>query len=142
MDILNQILLWLHLTALALGGVASFGIPVVGSKMPTATAETRPMLFSVMKGLSRVAQVVLGLLLITGPILFWLKWSFTAPSMTWFGIKMLLVVILIGGVIFSGVNGRRIEAGNREAAALQPRVGMAMMLVLLGVILTAVFAFE
>jgi uncharacterized membrane protein len=142
MDIFNDLLLWLHLVALALGGVASFGIPVIGGKMPGATPEMRPVLFSAMKGLSRVAQVGLGLLLVTGPILFWLKWSFTAPSMTWFAIKMLLVLILIGGVIFSGVNARRIEAGNRDAAALQPRVGMAMMLVLLGVILAAVFAFE
>jgi uncharacterized membrane protein len=141
-DVLNHILLWLHLVGLGLGTVASFGIPVVGGKMPTATAETRPILFSVIKGLSRVAQTGLGVLLITGPILFWLKWRFTAPSMTWFGIKMVLVLILIGGVIFSAVNARRIEAGNREAAALQPRIGMAMMLVLLGVILSAVFAFE
>ena len=142
MDILNHLLVWLHLVALALGGVASFGIPVVGSKMAAATAETRPVVFSVMMGLSRVAQIGLGLLLVTGPILFWLKWSFTAPSMIWFGIKMLLVLILIGGVIFSGVNARRIQAGNREAAALQPRIGMGIMLVLLGIIFSAVFAFE
>ena len=139
---LNNILLWLHLAALALGGVASFGIPVVGSKMAAATPETRPVLFSVTRGLSRVAQIGLAILLVTGPILYWQKWNFTAPSMMWFGIKMLLVVILIGGVIFSGVNAKRIQAGNREAAALAPKVGMAMMLVLLGVILTAVLAFE
>lgn len=142
MEILNNILFWLHMTALALGGVGSFGIPVVGNQMRTATAETRPVLFAIMMGLSRVAQIGLGLLIVTGPLLFWLKWSFSPPSIAWFAIKMVLVVILIGGVIFSGINAGRIQAGNREAAALQPRIGMAMMLVLLAIIFSAVFAFE
>ena len=33
--------------ALAAGGVAAFGLPVVGSRMPTATPETRPTLFKI-----------------------------------------------------------------------------------------------
>ena len=142
MDVFNNILFWIHLTSLGLGGAAAFGLAVVGSKMPTATAETRPLLFSIAHGLSRVGQVGIGLLIVTGPLLFWLKYSFTAPSMTWFGIKMALVVLLLVLVIYAGINTNRAEKGDRDAAKRSPTIGMAAMLTFVAIILTAVFAFE
>ena len=42
MDVFVNLLFFVHLLALALGGAAAFGIPVVGSRIPGATAELRP----------------------------------------------------------------------------------------------------
>jgi hypothetical protein len=142
MDILANILFWLHLIGLGLGAVASFGIPVVGRQMATATPESRPALVGVTMGLSRVGQMGLGTLIVTGPLVFWLKWNFSAPSMIWFGIKMVLVVILIVIVAYAGMNGRKIVQGDREAIARAPQIGMAGLVVLLAVMFSAVFAFE
>jgi hypothetical protein len=141
MDILNSLLLWIHLVALAAGGVATFGIPVVGSKMATATPETRPLLFSIVMGMSKIGRAGLGLLIVTGPLLFWLKWNFTSLDMVWFGIKMVLVLVLLGLVIFAGINANRAQAGDRAAAMRQPQIGMASMAVFLLIVLSAVFAF-
>lgn len=141
MDIFNSLLLWVHLAALALGGVASFGIPVVGSKMAAATPETRPLLFSIIMGLSQVGRVGFGLLIVTGPLLFWLKWNFTAPDIMWFSIKMVLVVVLLGLVIFAGINATRVQGGDRAAATRQPQIGMASVVTFLLIVLSAVFAF-
>ena len=58
MEIINNLLLWLHLTALAAGAVPAFGMPVVGSKMRAATPETRAVLFSIAHGLSSVGRGV------------------------------------------------------------------------------------
>ena len=142
MDYLNSVLFWIHLVALAMGGAATFGIPVAGSKMPTATAETRPLLFAIVEGLSRVGRIGFGLLIVTGPLLVWLKYGGTAGFTFWFWVKMVLVVILFGIVIFAGINGKRAQGGDMAAAKRSPQIGMAGMITFLLVVAAAVLAFD
>lgn len=142
MDYLNSLLFWIHLVALAAGGVATFGLPVVGSKMMGASAETRPVLWSIIHGLSRIGRIGLGLLIITGPLLVWLKYSGTSGFTYWFWVKMVLVVILLGLVIFAGINAKRAETGDMAAAKRSPQIGMAAMLTFLLVVAAAVLAFD
>lgn len=141
MDIINQLLLWLHLIGLGLGAVASFGMPVVGRQMATA-GEARPVLFKVAGGLSSIGRAGFGLLIVTGPILFWTKWSGSAPAMAWFTAKMVLVLVLLGVIIYGGINAKRAQGGDMAAAKRQPQIGMVGLAAFLGVILCAVFAFE
>ena len=91
MDIVISLLFWIHLVALGLGAVASFGLPVVGAQMPTATAETRPTLFRVAEGLTRLGRIGLGTLIVTGPLLVWLKFGGMAGFTWWFTAKMVFV---------------------------------------------------
>ena len=142
MDYLNDILFWIHLVSLAAGGAATFGIPVVGSKIGGASAETRPVLFSIVHGLSRIGRTAIGLLIITGPLLVWLKYGGTSGFTFWFWIKMVLVVILLGLIIFAGINTKRGEGGDVEAAKRGPVIGMAAMVTFLLVVAAAVLAFE
>jgi hypothetical protein len=142
MDYLNSALFWIHLVALAMGGVASFGIPVVGSKMMAASPETRPLLFSVMEGLGRIGRIGFGLLIVTGPLLVWLKYGGTAGFTYWFWVKMALIVILLGIIIYSGINGKRAQGGDVSAAKRAPQIGMAGMVTFLLVIAAAVLAFD
>ena len=142
MDILNNVLFWIHLVSLALGGAASFGIPVVGSMMPTATAETRPVLFKVADGLSKVSRGGLAGLIITGPLLVWLKFGGTAGFTGWFWAKMVLVVLLIVVIVWAGMNAKRAEGGDMAAAKRAPMIGGIAMLLLLAVVFCAVFAFN
>ena len=141
MDIVNNLLFWVHLTALAVGGAASFGIPVVGSRMPSAAPETRPLLMQIMMGLSKVGRVGLGLLIITGPLLVWLKYGGVDGFTYWFWVKMALVVLLLAGVIYSGILLKRTMAGG-PPSPLMPRLGMINTLILLAIILSAVLAFQ
>lgn len=141
MDVLNDILFWIHLVSLGLGGAAAFGLPVVGSKMAGATAETRPLLFSIANGLSTVGRVGIGLLLVSGPLMIWLKFGGFADINMWFWVKMVLVVVLLGLVIYAGINGKRAEAGDREAAMRAPKVGMAATATYVLVIGSAVLTF-
>lgn len=142
MGVLNNILFWIHLVSLSLGGAATFGIPVVGRMMPTATNETRPLLFRVAKGLSTISRVGLGLLIITGPLLVWLKFGGTVGFTAWFWAKMVLVVLLLVAVIYAGINAKAAEGGDMAAAKRGPMIGLVAMLLLLGVVFCAVFAFN
>jgi uncharacterized membrane protein len=142
MGILTNILFWIHLSALSLGGAATFGIPVVGRLMPTATNDTRPLLFKVAKGLSTVSRAGLGLLIITGPLMVWLKFGGTEGFTAWFWAKMVLVVLLLVAVIYAGINANAAERGDMAAAKRAPMIGTVAMLLLLGVVLCAVFAFN
>jgi putative membrane protein len=142
MEIINNLLLWLHLTALAAGAVPAFGMPVVGSKMRAATPETRAVLFSIAHGLSSVGRGAFAVLLVTGPLLVWLKFGGVSGLSWWFSLKMLLVLILLIGVIYSGMLLKRAEGGDAGAARLMPRLGGGLMVVYLGVVLSAVFAFN
>ena len=142
MDVVNNLLLWLHLMALALGGTAAFGIPVVGRKMPTAAAEMRPTLLSIMHGLSSVGRAGIGTLIVTGPLIVWLKYGGFGGVNVWFWVKMVLVVGLLAGVIYAGILLKRTMSGDTASAQQSPRVGMVNMALFLGIVFSAVFAFE
>lgn len=142
MDIVIRLLFWVHIAALALGGTAAFGIPVVGRRMPAATPETRPALLGIVKGLSTVGRAGIGTLIITGPLIAWLKYGGFATFGIWFWIKMVLVLGLLAGVIYAGILLKRTEGGDAASAQQLPRVGMVNILLFLGVMFSAVFAFE
>jgi len=142
MDVLVNLLFWIHLTALAFGGAAAFGIPVVGSRMRSATAETRPLLFSLADSLSKLGRGAIGALIITGPLMVWLKFGGTAGFTWWFWAKMVLVVLLLIAIIYAGINAKRAEGGDMAAAQRAPMLGMTAAGLFILVILCAVFAFN
>ena len=140
MDIVNDLLLWVHLISLGLGGAASFGIPVVASRLPSAAPEMRPMLLQIMKGLSTLGRAGLGLLIVTGPLLVWLGHGGVGGFNVWFWVKMVLVLLLLLGVIYAGLLLRRAAAGGPPSPRSAP-IGMINSLLFIGIVLTAVFAF-
>jgi uncharacterized membrane protein len=81
-------------------------------------------------------------LIITGPLMLWLKFGGHAPSDSWFMVKMVLVLIVIVGVIVNGLAFRRLRNGDVAATAMatQSRIVTSVALVL--VVLAAVFAFN
>ena len=142
MDIINSLLFWLHFIGLGLGAVATFGLPVAGSQMPSATAETRPTLFKIANSLTRIGRMGLGVLIVTGPLLFWLKWQGSAPAMGWFTAKMVLVVLLLILVIVAGITSKRAQNGDQAAAKRMPMLSMIGIALFVCVLLCAVFAFS
>jgi uncharacterized membrane protein len=142
MNILVNLLFWLHLLALVGGGASSVAMPVIGSKLATADGATRQTLFEIAGRISKAGRGALGGLIITGILLFWLKWDFSAPSMVWFGIKMVLVLVLLGCVIVGGINFKKVQGGDAAAAGTAMLAGRIAGLSLVGVILAAVFAFN
>jgi uncharacterized membrane protein len=142
MEILNNILLWIHLMALVAGGAGSVAMPAIAAQMGTAPPDARPVLGAVQRRIVMVGRAAVAVLLVTGPLMFWLKWDFTAPSMTWFGIKMLFVLLLLVGLIVGGMNMKKAAQGDAGARTLMMRMGMLTSASLLIIVLAAVFAFN
>lgn len=142
MDVVVNLLFWLHLVALVGAGASGIAMPFLGRAMATAGAESRTGLLTAMSGLRSISRGALGLLIITGPLLFWLKWDFSAPSQAWFGIKMVLVLAILIAVVVSGLDAKRASPGDAAARQRGQRWGRFVGIALLGTILAAVFAFE
>lgn len=142
MDILINILFWLHLVALVGAGTGAIVTPIVGGQMASAGPEARQSLAAIGQRIAMTARGSLVVLLITGPLLFWLRWQFTAPSMIWFGIKMVLVLVILACVIVSGINFKKAQGGDMAARKTAFTATRIMGIALIGVILAAVFAFD
>ncbi|MEO6394350.1 MAG: hypothetical protein ABIO40_00385 [Devosia sp.] len=141
MEYLLPFLFWVHLLSLAIGGAAVFGIPIVASKVGGATPEFRPTLFSIATQLSSIGRVAFALLIVSGPLLFWLKYGSVAPN-PWFWVKMALVALLLVLIIYSGINAKKAQGGDMAAAKLGPQLSMISVAAYLLVIASAVLTFD
>lgn len=141
MVVFVNILIWLHLAALVIGMGAGFSSGQVSMRIGTAPAEARETLVAIYKTLTRFGHIGLGLLLITGPIIVWLKYGNYSGFTWWFWLKMALVVVLIVVLFVGARNSRKALAGDQDAIAMAPRLGMASGLTGFAIIFTAVFAF-
>jgi hypothetical protein len=136
MDIVFDIALAAHLLSLLAAGVALIGVPVVVARMRGATPEVRPVLGGIVQAFGRTAQIAFGVLIISGPLMVWLRYGGVEGLSYWFWVKMALIVVMIGAMI---VGGRLRAAGNVGAAAGVAWVSRAA---LVGVIIAAVLTFE
>lgn len=141
MEILNPILFWLHLIALTLGGAAAFGIPAVGSRLAGATAESRPLLFGAIHTLSNLGKVAMAVLLITGPLMVWLKFGGTGGLSHWFWVKMALVVAMLVAIVIAGRATDKAQAGDVAALGRSKLAGQIASGCMVLVVLTAVITF-
>ena len=136
MDIAFDIALVAHLLSLLAAGVALIGVPVVIARMKGATPELRSTLGGIIQAFGRTAQIAFGVLIISGPLMIWLRYGGVEGLSNWFWVKMALIVVMIGAMI---VGGRLRAAGNVAAAGT---VAWVSRVALVGVIIAAVLTFE
>jgi hypothetical protein len=142
MQALIAILFSGHLIGLALGGAAGFGNAVVGQRLRAAGPDVREHLFGVAHGLSTLGMVGMALLIVTGPLLIWLQFG-GVEALSWvFWLKMVLLVALIAGIVVMGRLEARAEGGDLSALKRMPIFGAVTILLLIGIVLCAVVAFQ
>lgn len=142
MDIIINLLIAAHILAFVAGGSNSVVGPVIGARMASATPELRAGYFGVMNTLSKVGRAAMVVLLVSGPAILWLKYGGLGSASPWFWIKMALVVVMLASIIVGGINVKKLQAGDVEAGK---RAGLAHRitgLAFLGVVISAVFAFN
>ena len=142
MDYLFILLLLVHLLAFAVGGATAVAMPIIGGRMATATPDARVGLGAIANRLGANSRIALGVLLVSGPLMMWERYGGLEGASVWFWVKMVLVAVMLAMVIANLALGKRIQAGDRQAAVLQRRLGAVSRLVFLGVIVTAVLAFS
>ena len=142
MDIINNLLIWGHIIAFVVGGSNSVVGPVIGARMASASPDQRAGYIGVMNTLGQTGKIAMATLLITGPLILFLKYGGLGGASIWFWIKMALVALMLAAVTFGGIQFKKSLAGDAAAgqnASLARRIsGLAF----LGVLLSAVFAFN
>ncbi len=140
MAILTDVLLWLHLLGVAMGVGGGIAMSRVAPKVIAAPAGERAQLWPLEKFLARVIAAGLGILLITGPLMLWLKFGGGAGLGWSFWAKMAFVAATTLGVGLGQWAGARLERGNENAAKLMslsgPLTGISAVLAMLFAVIT------
>jgi len=139
--ILALLLFVIHILAFVAGGANSVVMPIIGSRMATATPETRQTLIGIAGALANTGKFALATLLVTGVLVLWLKWNWVIPN-PWFWAKMGFVVLMIVFISLNEATTKRAQPGDPEAARRSKMFGQLTGLSFLGVVLSAVFAFN
>lgn len=140
MDAWITLLLWLHLAALAVGGASAFGMPLIGMTMAKAPPEARPVLGGIARRLTMLGRGAVTVLIVTGILMIWSAFGLSGLS-PWFWVKMLLVLVTLGLMVYGPMMARRAMSGDTAAAAMLPRLGAIGMANFLLIVLAAVLAF-
>jgi putative membrane protein len=136
---MNSLLLFLHLLALAVGGAASFGHPLIGAAMGRSP-EARPALAGIGRALTMMGRGAVTVLIVTGVLLIWSKWG-GAVWTIWFVLKLVAVAALLALMVYAPRIARRASQGDMAAAARIRTISPLGPVILAAVVLFAVLAF-
>lgn len=142
MDVVINILIWLHIAAFVAGGSNSVVGPVIGARLASATPDMRQGYFGVLDALSQVGKVAMVILLVTGPLILWLRYGGVGGANVWFWIKMVLVAVMLASIIYGGINFKKSQTGDVAAGRRAQMAHKLTGLSFAGVLLSAVFAFN
>ena len=140
MDIWFDLALLAHLLSLMAAGATVIAMPLIGQRMATASPEMRGSLGGLAQQIGRYSQIAFGVLLISGPIMLWLRFGGIEGASPWFWVKMALIVVM---AVAMGVGGRfRGKPGDKRAATIANAAANVSRLALLGIVIAAVLAFN
>ena len=133
MDYVFDFLLICHLVALGVGATTAIAMPIVAGRMAGGTPEGRQLLGGIAGRLGVNSRIALGVLVVTGVLMLWVRYGGVDAMNGWFWAKMALVVVMVVAVIVNAVGRGRVNPSV---------VSWITRLALLGVVITAVLAFN
>ena len=134
MDVAFSLLLIAHLVGLML--VAAAFLPLLGMMGQGGVAPQTNRL------LTRFGHYGIIVLLLSGPLMIWVRHGSLDGVSHWFWAKMAFVVLLAAGVVMSAVSARKMRAGDSSATA-RVRLGRIVAVAsLLAIVVFAVLAFN
>jgi uncharacterized membrane protein SirB2 len=142
MSILVNGLLWLHFVALTMGVGCGIALSQIGPRLVAAAPAERETLWPLVKTISAIAMAGLVLLLVSGPLMLWLKFDGGRGLGVWFIVKMALVAVI---VVALGVVERakaQLRRGDESAGRVINITGPVIGLLSVAIIATAVLTFH
>jgi protoporphyrinogen IX oxidase len=141
MEAIALVLFFIHIVAFIAGGANSVVMPIIGSRMATASPETRGVLIGIAETLAKVGKYAMITLIVTGLLVLWLKWDWVVPN-AWFWVKMAGIVAMLVFISLNEMNAKKARAGDMAAAAMSKRFGQLTALSFAVVVASAVLAFN
>lgn len=133
MDLVFNVLLFIHLVALAVGTATNIVMPLIGRTL-AGVPEARPAFGALAKRLGQNSQAALGVLVVTGVAMLGLRYGGLTGASPWLIGKL----VLVGALLVLLVVSRVMPPGRIDPKVL----GMVMRVALLGIIFCAVMAFN
>lgn len=121
------------------GGIA---LSQVGPQLIKAPIEQRDLLWALEKFFSGIGAGGFAILLITGPLILWLRFGGPGGLTWWFWAKMVMVAIALVGVVLHEWAGRRFRRGDEGAVPLMFVGGRMAGVGTVVAMLCAVFTFN
>lgn len=141
MSVIVNLLIWVHLLALAMGFAGGIAMSQIGPRLAAAAPDQRATSWPLANTFTGISHAGLVLLLATGPLILWLKYPGGGLSPA-FAIKMGLMALAIVAIGVSSWGKARLKRGDEAGARVMAAAGPVTMLLMLGVVLSAVFAFN
>jgi hypothetical protein len=134
MDLAFDLLLILHLGALVVGGATNVAMPLVGRQMAGAPPEVLGRLGPIARQLSLNSRIAVGVLVVTGIAMLWLRYGGDAAGLgPWFITKLVFVGVILAALAIGLL---------AKPGAINPRVfGLVTRLALIGIIVASVLTF-
>jgi hypothetical protein len=142
MPIVTNLLLLLHFFGVAMAVGGGIALSQVGPKLIALAPNERGQLWPLEVFFSRLGALGLLILLVTGPLMVWLKFGGVSGFNSWFWAKMALVVVAAIGVGLHDWAGARFRRGDETASSLMFLAGRVAGASILLVMVCAVFAFN
>jgi len=139
---LNEILLILHFVGLAMGLAVPFSNMVMQGVAANAPPAEKTVLARFPPAMSRVGDIGLTLLLVTGVTMVFTKYGGFAGMPWQFQVKMAAVVLLVALVGYIHTLMGKARRGDATAAARIPAVGRVTFLLGLTAVIFSVLAFD
>jgi len=134
MDLAFDILLILHLGALVVGGATNIAMPLVGRQMAGAPPEVVGRLGPIARQLSLNSRIAVGVLIVTGAAMLWLRYGGDAAGLgPWFIAKLALVAVILAALAVGLL---------AKPGTINPRLfGLITRTALIGIIVASVITF-
>ena len=139
---MNSLLLILHLFGFGATFTGFFGAFFVATATNARPAPDAPVLEHLRPYFAGFGHAGILILLVTGPLLLWLKWGNMPPFPTMFLLKMIFLGLLILFGIVMAMNARKARAGDLVAVGRRPIYNRVATTLFLLVMVFAVLAFD
>ena len=141
MTALVNVLIWLHIVGFAMGAAGGMGMGQVGRRLASAGPDDRATWWPLAKAFAGISGAGLALLLVTGPVVIWLKYQGPDGLNAWFWAKMALVAALVVCFGLDKMGMGRLKRGDEGGAKLMGLAGPLTGLAAFSAAFAAVFAF-
>ena len=137
-----NLLLWIHLEAMAAGLGGGPAMSQAGPRLVAATPDQRETWWPLVNFYTRAAGAGFVILLITGPLMLWLKFNGMAGLNGWSMVKMGLVVLALVLVGLVEWGKARLKRGDEGGGRLMSTAGPLIAPTIVAVVLCAVLTFN
>jgi len=139
MYVANNLILWAHFVGIGFAVGCGIALSATGPKLATPQSEQFWPLF---RFFSRMAMTGVLILLVTGPLLIWLKFGGTSAFTGWFWAKMNFVGLAVLGAGLHEWARTRFRRNYPDAVTFMMIGGRLAAIGIIGAIFCAVFAFN